>query len=331
MELFSRIKTYFTPEKQALNPNLPSTSNIQSFQVIMEDVLDESSRDFEVLGDWEEVEEDMRGEEKGAEVVSSMYVKGFLLIGQRCEGRALTVGEWRNMIQQQNLSIYSKKDIYFSIFKGVDFTVRKDVWQLLANTAEMKKMTNLTYEQLANPKDLPPSEADMIEKDVVRTIGITEEIGELRRILTAYVNLRGKSYVQGMNLIGGILLRLLSLTNEHMFEGHEVVEEEWGERVFWVFVGVMKWKGWEEVFEPNMVGLTRMLDNLRTLMAQNVPRILEMLDEEGLGLGIFAQCYVTICLYGCPIELSKIILDLFLLDGEMVVHSLLIRMLVVNQ
>ena len=71
--------------------------------------------------------------------------------------------------------------------------------------------------------------------------------------------------------------------------------------MFWVFVGVMKSKGWEEVFEPNMTGLVRMLDKLRTLMGQNVPRILELLDEEGVSLTIFAQYYVTICLYGCPI------------------------------
>jgi hypothetical protein len=48
-------------------------------------------------------------------------------------------------------------------------------------------------------------------------------------------------------------------------------------------------------------------------------------------LGIFAQYYVTICLYNCPIDLAPIVLDLFLLDGETVVHSLLIRMFVLNE
>ena len=75
-----------------------------------------------------------------------MYVKGFLLIGDKCEGRPLTIAEWKNIITQHNLSLYSKKDIYFSIFKGIDFQIRKDVWQLLANTLEMQKMTELTFE-----------------------------------------------------------------------------------------------------------------------------------------------------------------------------------------
>jgi hypothetical protein len=48
-------------------------------------------------------------------------------------------------------------------------------------------------------------------------------------------------------------------------------------------------------------------------------------------LGIFAQYYVTICLYNCPPDLAPIVLDLFLLDGENVVHSLLLRMLILNE
>lgn len=64
-----------------------------------------------------------------------MYVKGFLLIGKRCEGRVLTVEEWKKIILLCDLSLASKKDIYYSIFHGIDYTVRKDVWQVLANTA----------------------------------------------------------------------------------------------------------------------------------------------------------------------------------------------------
>lgn len=68
-----------------------------------------------------------------------MYIKGFLLIGKRCEGTVLTVEDWKKIISKSDLSMVSKKDIYFSIFNGIDYTVRKDVWQLLANTSEMKK------------------------------------------------------------------------------------------------------------------------------------------------------------------------------------------------
>lgn len=50
-------------------------------------------------------------------------------------------------------------------------------------------------------------------------------------------------------------------------------------------------------------------------MAQHVPAILSLIEDAGWDLGIFAQYYVTICLYNCPAELSPLVLDLFLLDG----------------
>ena len=77
-----------------------------------------------------------------------MYVKGFLLIGKRCEGNVLTVEQWRTIIKKSDLSLVSKKDIYFSIFQGIPYVVRKDVWQVLANTLEMKKEAKLTFEEL---------------------------------------------------------------------------------------------------------------------------------------------------------------------------------------
>lgn len=64
----------------------------------------------------------------------------------------------------------------------------------------------------------------------------------------AYVNLSNRGYTQGMNLIGGILLRLLAIENDKQLAGHSIIEEELAERVFWVLIGVMKWKAWAELF-----------------------------------------------------------------------------------
>lgn len=62
-----------------------------------------------------------------------------------------------------------------------------------------------------------------------------------------------------MNIIAGVLLRLLEIGNDSEIKGHTVVEEELSERVFWVLVGIMKWKGWAEVFEADLSGVQRML------------------------------------------------------------------------
>lgn len=109
----------------------------------------------------------------------------------------------------------------------------------------MKKKTKLTFFQLTDPQKLPKQDLDAIDKDVSRTSGLTNSLKELREILIAYANLSETSYTQGMNIIGGVLLRLLQIDNDKELEGHFVVEGELSERVFWVMVGVMKWKNWE--------------------------------------------------------------------------------------
>ena len=46
---------------------------------------------------------------------------------------------------------------------------------------------------------------------------------------------------------------------------------------------------------------------------------------------IFSQYYITILLYNTTKDFSKVILDLFLLDGENIIHSLIIRMLKLHE
>ena len=140
-----------------------------------------------------------------------MYIKDFLLIGKRCEGRELSIEEWKEVIKTSDISGHSKKDLYFSVFKGIDYKIRKNVWEVLANTKEMKKLTDKNFEELADVATLPKGEIDTIDKDVKRTEAVTKYLPELRRILVAYVNLSNRGYTQGMNLIGGILLRLLAI------------------------------------------------------------------------------------------------------------------------
>ncbi len=40
-------------------------------------------------------------------------------------------------------------------------------------------------------------------------------------------------------------------------------------------VGIMKWKGWAEVFEEDLTGVQRMIEVLRVLMEDNVPKVLQ--------------------------------------------------------
>lgn len=114
------------------------------------------------------------------EAVENMYVKDYFLIGKKCEGSVMSLEVWKEIIKKSDLSIASKKDLYFSIFQGIDYRIRKEVWQLLANTSEMKRKTKLSFMELTDPAKLPKSELEAIDKDVSRTSGLTHSLKELR-------------------------------------------------------------------------------------------------------------------------------------------------------
>lgn len=62
-------------------------------------------------------------------------------------------------------------------------------------------------------------------------------------------------------------------------------------------------------------------------MINHVPAVYQKIVDFEWDLTIFSQYYITIMLYNTPVGFSKIILDLFFLDGENVIHSLIIRMM----
>lgn len=64
-----------------------------------------------------------------------------------------------------------------------------------------------------------------------------------------------------------------------------------------------------------MEGLTAKLKILEELMIEHVPAVYQKLIDFGWDLTIFSQYYITIMLYNTPLDFSKIILDLFFLDG----------------
>lgn len=66
-------------------------------------------------------------------------------------------------------------------------------------------------------------------------------------------------------------------------------------------------------------------------MAEHIPSVYQKLIDFEWDLTIFSQYYITIMLYNTPKQFSKIILDLFFLDGENALHSLIIRMMKMQQ
>lgn len=77
-----------------------------------------------------------------------------------------------------------------------------------------------------------------------------------------------------------------------------------------------------------MKGVVRMLGVLENLMKKFVPNILQHIYDCELDLNMcFSQYYLTLIIYNTPQGLAKRILDLFLLQGERVIHSVILRMM----
>ena len=89
----------------------------------------------------------------------------------------------------------------------------------------------------------------------------------------------------------------------------------------------MVWKKWDTIFDRDLEGLRAKLAVLESLMIEHVPAIYQKIVDFEWDLTIFSQYYITIMLYNTPTGFCQIILDLFFLDGENVLHSLIIRMM----
>lgn len=63
-------------------------------------------------------------------------------------------------------------------------------------------------------------------------------------------------------------------------------------------------------------------------MSKYTPKILNHIKSYELDLNIcFAQYYITLIIYNTPYGLAKRILDLFLLQGQQAIHSVIMKML----
>lgn len=81
-----------------------------------------------------------------------------------------------------------------------------------------------------------------------------------------------------------------------------------------------------------MKGLKRMLGELRELMGKYCPRVLDHVEGLELDLNMcFSQFYLTLGTHNAPIALATTILDLFMLEGEKVIHSVILKMLITCQ
>lgn len=62
----------------------------------------------------------------------------------------------------------------------------------------------------------------------------------------------------------------------------------------------MVWKNWQDIFDKDLLGLTKRLQILESLMAEHIPAVYQKLIDFEWDLTIFSQYYITIMLYNTP-------------------------------
>ena len=164
-----------------------------------------------------------------------------------------------------------------------------------------------------------------ITKDVDRTLAELhlwrEDLqggnNKLYNVLKAYANYDNEvGYVQGLNYIVGLLL-------------FYIPDEE---QVFWCLYSLMQKRNWRQVYTfnfPKLKSLTRLLEER---LKQEFPRVLRHLNDNCLEVeGTFSPHFMTLYVYLTPIEIATRLFELFILDGEMALVRILLRMIELKQ
>ena len=166
----------------------------------------------------------------------------------------------------------------------------------------------------------------MISKDVARTLSDLrlwkEELNcgnnKLFNVLKAYANYDNEvSYVQGLNYVVGMML-------------YYIKDEE---QVFWCLFSLMqqKWE-WRWIYTEGLPKLQSLLQLLEKHLQQEFPLIKKHLRDNCLEIsGTFSPLFMTLFVYMTPFDVATRLFELFLLDGELVLIKLLLKMIEVKQ
>ena len=95
-----------------------------------------------------------------------------------------------------------------------------------------------------------------------------------------------------------------------------ISDEEYEERVFWIFIYIAYKKNWREVYKDGMVKTFDLLSFFKKKMISEIPDIYDHILDQGLDLQMcFDHAFITILLYYSPFDFSKRIIDLFLISN----------------
>jgi len=268
-------------------------------------------------------------------ITDFVLIEDYYTKDQEVHNLSLTKKEWMLCIDQGTFDNIEKERLSVSLQHGVPNELRASVWATLANIKKQKAgHPKLLYERLCK---IPTKWDSIISKDVPRTY--TREPffkkpeyqaqERLHRILRAYANFDPElGYTQGMNSLAGLLLMVMSNYNQSEQKDYYQIPKSCEKNCFWIMVYIMNFKDFRQMFVDNCPRLMENLFKFEQLIKEEIPDVFAHMENEAIMVqGCFAGYFLTVCCQTCPVEFSKRIMDVFLLNGEPVIFDVLVKVM----
>ena len=103
-------------------------------------------------------------------------------------------------------------------------------------------------------------------------------------------------------------------------------------KVFWCLLSLLFKRNWRKIFEENTPKLMNLLSLIHDRLEKDDLQLLNHLKDEDLSLAAaFSPVFITLFVYQVPLEIATRIFECFILDGEIAIVKILLRMLYIKR
>lgn len=220
--------------------------------------------------------------------------------------------EWQALVRGQDQGVYCVERVKKSMKSGIPDDLRPEIWKFLTKSQSLP----LLYSRLLGSID--PGVAESIRKDLARTFPNSTQFNQesLYNVLQAYSLFDIEiGYCQGMSFVAGIFLL--------------VMKDE--EDAFWAFVFVMHVRGWREMYLGGTPKLNLLLENLESLVRNQLPGVYRRFKNNDVDMIMFSQHFLTLLGYKVKRRFTVRIMDVLLSHEEEILTKILFKMLKFKQ
>lgn len=252
--------------------------------------------------------------------------------------KVYSTGEWLKVLKNNDLDNTSITELIHSLRHGIPDELRPAIWEFLTKLDSLRSQYPKDYYETL--KNKPSTSDSQIKKDVNRTFPThpffqnKDKQAEtfLFNIMRAYANHDTEiGYTQGMNYIVGKLLIILDPDN---YRGSELdyfktYEQDYEEKVFWLFIHITYVKNWRQVFRSNFPKMHGLISTLDARLKAKAPEVHNaIINSQFDTLNCFHAIFICLLLDCAPVPMAKRLLDLFFIEEEKIVFRVLIRVVI---